>query len=168
MSHSLFRLKVNTYVLSQSIYLSVPRLFAVFPCILQCLLVKILIAKETNSQSWHLMEKNLVFVFFFFKWLHTCLSSSQEPPPTQLPESWPSWVVKPSRTASSNSCLLWEDHYFSSSASTDVKVASDFSSHISCHLHVTNPPLLNHSAVSSSPPIQILFLLFPENSGSLS
>lgn len=65
MSHSLFRLKVNTYVLSQSIYLSVPRLFAVFPCILQCLLVKILIAKETNSQSWHLMEKNLVFVFFF-------------------------------------------------------------------------------------------------------
>lgn len=88
--------------------------------------------------------------------LHSCLSP------------WPSWMVKPSRTASLDSHLLCEDHYFSSSASTSVKVASEFSSHISCHLHVTNPTLLIHSAVSSSPLIQILFLLFPENSGSLS
>lgn len=50
----------------------------------------------------------------------------------------------------------------------NIRVVTNFSTHISCHLDSPNPALLNHDAISSSPMIQILFLFIPVNSTWLS
>lgn len=96
-----------------------------------------------------------------------CPSASHPPggpPPPRLSESRLSWWYSYPRLPSWDTQVFCKGYHFCLLQAQNIRVVTDFSSHISCHLNLPNPALMSPSAVSSSPLIQILFLFIPVNS----